>query len=501
MSHTNGPSPTPVAAIDLGSNSFHLLVARSSPGELVVIDRLREMVQLAAGLDDSRKINEKAQERALECLRRFGQRVGHIPPENVRAVGTNTLRSAKNARRFLIEAESALGHRIETISGIEEARLIYLGVMQSIPGAGSRSLVLDIGGGSTELIVGEGYTPLEMESLYMGCVTMSRKHFAGGELTGAAWRKAELAALQELEPLRSRYRKAGWDQAVGASGTIRTAWSVVREAGWSQDGITAKSLRRLRDALLKAGHVEKLQLEGLAEARAGVFPGGVVLLQAAFESLGIERMVPSDGALREGILTDLLGRFREEDVRTRSVAALADRFHVDREQSARIEGTALRFLAQSEGGWGINTREARQLLTWAALLHEIGLDIAHQQYHRHGEYIIAEADLFGFSREEQKALATLVRAHRRKFTVSIIKELPPPWLRMTEKLAVIFRLSVVLHRSRTPAPLPAATLAVKKRTIKLSFPAGWLDDHPLTQADLQQESDYLIAAGFKLDFS
>jgi len=501
MARANGSSPTTVAAVDLGSNSFHLIVARRQGRELVVVDRLREMVQLAAGLDRGRNLSRPARQRALECLRRFGQRLEHLPDERVRAVGTNTLRSARNAGRFRRAAEKALGHPIETISGIEEARLVYLGVAHSLPSPSVRRLVVDIGGGSTELIVGEDFQPQLMESLYLGCVTMSRRWFGNGRITAARWRKAELAALQELEPLQARFARSEWEKAVGASGTVRTAEAVARAAGWSKAGITRKALKKIRDAILKQEATEHLLLEGLSPERASVFPGGIAVLLAVFDTLGIDHMDATEGALREGLLYDLVGRIGKKDVRDRSVAALAARFHVDPHQAARVEATVLELLDQAGRRWRLDKPEIRQLASWAAKLHEIGLDIAHQQYHRHGEYIIAQADLMGFSREEQKVVASLVRAHRRRFPLSVFSDLPPQSSRRTERLAVLLRLGVVLHRSRTPVPLPEVGLEVKRRSLTLSFPKGWLDEHPLTRTDLEQEASYLESAGYEITYS
>jgi len=495
------PLPESVAAVDLGSHSFHLLVAKPRSGELVVLDRLREQVQLAAGLNRARRLTRDSQQRALECLRRFGQRLQHMPHDVVRAVGTNTLRTAKNAREFLKEAEDVLGHPIETISGREEARLIYLGVAHSLAHPAPRRLVLDIGGGSTEVIIGEGFEPRQMESLYLGCVTMSRKYFPDGEITPESWRLAELAALQEFAPLQRRFRRLGWDQAVGASGTVRSIGAVVREEGWTQNGITLKSLKRLRDAVLKAGHVDRVRLAGLGPERRSVFPGGAVLLFAAFEALGIESMQPADGALREGLLYDLLGRIDTEDVRSRSVTALAERFHADRKQGRRVRDAARRCLKQVAETWNLTSDTADRMLGWAAQLHEIGLDIAHQQYHKHGEYIVAHSDLFGFTLQEQQVLATLVRAHRRKLPQSVIGDLPHHWVRATERLAVLLRLAVILNRSRSPHPPPAITIEAGKRSLQIMFEEGWLEKHPLTRTDLEQEKEWLAAAGYTLEFS
>ena len=487
-----------VAAVDLGSNSFHMIVARARSGDVMVLDRLREMVQLAAGLDSSRRLSHDAQLRALDCLRRFGQRVMYMAPERVRAVGTNTFRSAHDAQDFLIRAEAALGHPIETISGIEEARLIYQGVVHGLASPAGRKLVVDIGGGSTELIAGESFDAVLMESLYLGCVSMSRTYFSDGEITSHRWKRAELAAHQEFESVQARYRDFAWEEALGASGTVRAIQAVVRNAGWSRDGITPEALRRLRDAILKTGTIRKLRFNGLRSARRGVFPGGLVVLMAAFDSLGIEHLRSADGALREGLLYDLLGRIREADVRSQTVASLSDRYHVDRIQADRIRTTALDFLEQAARGWELDFREARLMVSWAAQLHEIGLDIAHHHYHKHGEYIIANSDLLGFSREEQKLLATLVRAHRRKFPVSVFKGLPAQQILSAKRLAILLRLSALLHRSRVSVPMPEPRLRAEEKRVTLEFPAGWLRLHPLTGADLDEETAYLRSCGYSL---
>jgi len=492
------PIPNTIAAIDLGSNSFHMLVARTSGGEPVVVDRLREMIQLASGLDPDGRLAIDARQRALECLRRFGQRVRHMPAAAVRAVGTNTLRAAVDSEDFLIEAEQALGHSIATISGIEEARLIFLGVTQTMPDPDVRRLVVDIGGGSTELIAGEALTPEKMESLYMGCVSFSRTHFPQGRLTQENWDRAELAALQELEPISERFRAFGWQEVVGASGTIRAIATLVRIHGWSQDGITPAAIKRLRHALLKAGRINRLKLDGLTPERVSSIAGGAAILSALFQGLSIKTMRCSDGALREGLIYDLLGRIRQHDVRARSVHALADRSNVDGSQAERVERTTLHLLSQVNDSWGLDFEDAQNFLSWASRLHEIGLDIAHSHYHRHGEYIVAHADMLGFSLPEQQLLATLVRAHRRKFPSAIIRRLPPHWLKPAERMATLIRLAVVLHRSRSPLALPALGLRTERKRITLQFPPLWLDEHPLTRADLRTEAAYLSAAGYRL---
>ena len=386
-----GAFPEFVAAVDLGSNSFHMKVARVVGGELQVVDRMRETVRLAAGLDAANRITGEAAERALHCLGRFGQRLRDLPSGNVRVVGTNTFRRARGSGAFFAEAESALGHPVEILDGREEARLIYLGVSQGIAADERQRLVVDIGGGSTELIIGRRFTPLHTESLYMGCVSLSLTHFAGGRIRRTSVRAAELEAARELDPIRARYRKAGWDAAFGASGTVRAIDRAIRELGWSSGGITREALRRLRDALAGAGHVEALGSLGVETARAAVFPGGVAILCAVFDTLGIRRMSAAEGALREGVLHDLIGRFRHHDVRDATIGNLSRRFRIDTGQAARVERSALCLYRQVARAWRLRKPRYRDWLSWAARLHEVGLDVAHNQYHKHGAYLLEHA--------------------------------------------------------------------------------------------------------------
>lgn len=497
---SRSPLPDTVAAVDLGSNSFHLIVARPQGHELRVVDRLRDMVRLAAGLSADGTLEESAQERALECLSRFGQRLRDLPPGSVRAVGTNTLRRVRQGQSFIAKAEAALGHPIEVVSGVEEARLIYLGVAHSMGTARGPRLVVDIGGGSTEFVIGEGGVARLMESLHMGCVSLSEAHFPDGAITREAMKRAEVGARVELEPVEAVFRARGWEQAVGASGTIKAVAAVLAEQGWAEYGITRSGLQKLRQALVKAGHVGKLNWKSLSDKRRPVFAGGVAALCGIFQALDIDTMAVSDGALREGLLVDLIGRIRHEDIRESTVRALAARYHVDAEQAGRVETTALQALGEVCEGWTLDRDECAQWLRWAAWLHEIGLDIAHSQYHKHGEYVLRHSDMAGFSRQEQLLLAVLVRAHRRKFPVDVLTEVPDDDRETAARLAALLRLSVVLHRSRLPQPLPALSFAASGRELALRFPVGWLADHPLTQADLESEADNLKAAGMVLNW-
>lgn len=487
-----------MAAVDLGSNSFHMVVARNQHGEPSIVDRLREMVRLASGLDGDELLDEASQERALACLRRFGQRLRDMQAHQVRVVGTNTLRRARNAAAFLAKAEEALGHPVEVISGIEEARLIYLGVSHHTESTDGANLVIDIGGGSTELIIGERYEPQHLESLYVGCVGVSRAHFDDGKLSAKRFDRARLAVRLELRPVVATFRRRGWKRAIGSSGTIRAARDVARELGLADGGVTAAAVEGVIEELINARHTSELRLPGLGVERAPVFAGGMAILAEVMSTLRIERLDISNGALREGLLYDMLGRLHDEDARERSIRALQRRYHVDLDQATRVEATAAALLEQVARSWQLSGSQYRQLLVWAARLHEVGLDIAHARYHHHGGYLVANSDLPGFVQLEQKLLASLVTLHRRKLDDPFLDELPGTWREPAFKLTVLLRLAVLLNRSRSPSDLPAIRLVPGKDCLELRFPAGWLDDNPLTTADLAQETEWLASRGFDL---
>lgn len=492
-------SPQIIAAIDLGSNSFHMIVARVVDDQLHVLDRLQEMVRLAAGLDDRNRLDKTAQQRALACLERFGQRLRGLAAGDVRVVGTNTLRRARNAGKFLAHAEDALGHRIEVISGQEEARLIYQGVARNLPEARERRLVLDIGGGSTELIIGQGSEPLHLESLHMGCVGVTREYFRNGALGKQAMARALTAAHLELQPIAAQFRSVGWQTALGASGTVRAVAAVVREQGFAPAGIPAAALARLRDMLVATGRMERLALPGLSAERVPIFPGGVAILSAVFEALKIDHMEVADGALREGLLYDLVGRLGRQDVRGRTIAALSVRYLVDVAQTLRIERAARHALEQVRAAWALHEDDALAL-GWAARLHEIGLGIAHTKYHKHGAYLVEHSELPGFSYQERRLLAALIRGHRRRFPVEVFDALPRAQAQSARRVCVLLRLAVLLHRARTDVEPPAFQLRANRHALHLRFARGWLKRHPLTRADLEQETVYLRAAGFRLAY-
>ncbi len=492
---------TLLAAIDLGSNSFHIVIAKLDQGELLPIDVLSEKVQLAAGLDHNRLLSDEAQQRGLACLERFAERIKDLPAGAVSAVATNALREATNSREFISKAEAVLGHTIEVIAGIEEARLIHLGVEHTLAADSGSRLIIDIGGGSTELIIGERFEPLQLESLEMGCVSFSKRYFKNGVINEKHFQLAVFGALRELLSIKRRYKSQGWQQCVGSSGTVKAIRQACIESGYSDNTITIKALKLLRARILEFNHVDEISIPGIKEQRKAVIPAGIAILSAAFESLGIKEMHYSQGALREGLLYDMTGRLHHEDVRERSINALMQRYHVDHEHALRIEQTALIALTQVRNDWQLHSNAYHNMLSWAARSSETGLTIAHSQYHKHSAYLVLNSDLPGFSRVEQLQLATLIRNHRRKFNEAEFDLLSKREIEAFRRLCVLLRISILLHRSRSKEKIPSFTLTVSAEKIALTFPDNWLSDHPLTRADLEHEAEYLAKSGYSLTIS
>jgi len=477
------PDYTTLAAVDLGSNSFHLQVARVVGEQIYPLDSLREPVRLGAGLDDRKRLDDTSQERALDCLMRFGERLRGLPRGAVRAVGTNTLRVAKNGAAFLKRAEAALGVPIEVIAGREEARLIYLGVAHGLPPTRRRRLVVDIGGGSTELIIGAGLKPLKLESLYMGCVSFSLRYFPDGRITKPALKQAELAARSELQTIAAGFTRGHWEEAVASSGTARALAEIMQMNGFGEGNITPAGMDELRAHLLRAGDLSRLALAGLRADRIPVLPGGFAIMSAIVDALKVDEITIANAALRQGILWDLLGRVHHHDMRDVTVAQLMQRHHVESAQARRVGRLAAALLAQLVAD--ADEREAAaQFVGWAAKLHEIGITIAYSGYHRHSAYIVRNADMPGFSRMEQERLALLLLAHRGQLRklgeVSVPAEDWP--------LVATLRLAALFLRSRTDAALPELTLKTRGGTFILGVPADWLAENPLTETALREES-------------
>jgi exopolyphosphatase/guanosine-5'-triphosphate,3'-diphosphate pyrophosphatase len=480
------PTFSDIAAVDLGSNSFRLQLARVVYYHLIFHDSLREVVRLGAGLSDDKTLSDEALNRAIECLNRFGERLRGLPPQAVRAVATNTFRVAKNAPQLLKAAQGALGFPIEIIAGREEARMIFVGVSHSLPKAEHKRLVIDIGGGSTEFIIGEGLEPLEMESLYMGCVSYSLKYFADGKITEEAFERAQIAAATEIQTIAKNFKSKHWQEAVGSSGTARTLGEVLRLNGLTDGAVTLEGLYQFRQLLIGAKEVKKIQLHGLSVDRSSVIPGGLAIMIAAFEGLSIDKLTVANSALREGVLYELLGRMQHDDTRDATVNSFMRRYHVDRDQVKRVQSLSILLLSQVEHKLSGDVAIAKQYLGWAAKLHEIGVSIAHGGYHKHSAYIIENADMPGFSKMEQESLGFLVRAQRR----SLAKLQMPALSEDRTVLVMIFRLAVLFHRNRLHITPPELNLAWHKAGFGLDVEPGWLAKNPLTDAELASEVVY-----------
>ena len=491
-----------VAAVDLGSNSFRMLVAQvvktPSGTQLRPIDTLRESVRLAAGLTDSKLLGNDAYQRGISALHRFGERIRGFDPSRVRAVATNTLRVAKNAANFVRDAEEALGFPIEVIAGVEEARLIYIGAAHEVSSVQGNRLVVDIGGGSTELIIGKGYEPKLMESLYIGCVSHSLRFFPKGNIDAHAFKEAELAARREIQVISGAYLKSGWKQVIGSSGTARALADLIAENNFnchvdegltmgrvngSSGLITRDGLRAMKKHLLKYEHISQVELLGLKDDRRAVWPGGLAIMIAVFDELGIESMEVTDAALRVGVLYDLLGRSQHEDMRFVTVEQFMQRYAVDRDQARRVGHHAAEFLAQLPKPDSESRSDNIALLQWAANLHEIGLSISHNGYHKHSAYIAGNADMPGFSKNDQARLAALLIGHTGKLGKLANNPSFKDW-----RMLFCLRLAQALCRGRSDVNLPKVKVSEHDGSYLVSLSKDWAREHPLTEFSLLKEA-------------
>ncbi|WP_031403830.1 exopolyphosphatase [Thiomonas sp. FB-Cd] len=493
-----------LAAVDLGSNSFRMLVGKASEdrhgAQIYPLDSLREPVRLGAGLDANKNLTEESQQRALATLSRFGERLRQFQPERVRAVATNAVRVAKNAQAFLERAQAALGFPIEVIAGREEARLVYIGAAHSVAPAAGNRLVVDIGGGSTEFIVGAGLEPRIMESLYIGCVSMSRDFFPGGFVDEQRMKSAELAAQREIQIIARAFRKAGWTNAVGSSGTARALADILvgnqLNTSAQSQGITRAGLRELRKIYVRAGDLSALKMVGLKHDRLPVAAGGLAIMLAVFEELGLKDMEATDAGLRLGVLYDLLGREQHQDMRALTVQQFMQRYGVDAGQASRVEALALALLLQL---YPQASSAEQQAVRWAAELHEVGLSIAHSAYHKHSAYIVANADMPGFSRSEQATIAEMVLCHGGK-----LKKLGGlDTLNLDLRAVLALRLAVLLARNRHDVDISGLRLVPGSsgdgvRGARLQVSSPWLKASPLTQYSLEQEVAEWRRAGVEL---
>ena len=491
-----------VAALDLGSNSFHLVVARIVAHSVQTLHKVKLRVRLAEGLDKNDLLDEEAFTRGIQALESLADSLKGFSPDTVRIVATNTLRKATNAKSFIKQARSILPYPIEVIAGIEEARLIYQGVAHTVENTGQR-LIVDIGGGSTEFVIGEGFNPKLLRSLQLGSVTSNKRFFKQGELKPKTFSKAITAAQQELSLIAGKFRKLGWQSCICTSGTARAISLVAEELDLDDivNGITLNHLTQIMDYCCEAGNLEDLKFECLEESRKQVFAAGLSILVAIFKSLSIKSFQFSPAALREGVLYEMEDRLEHKDIRERTALSLATRYDVDIDQAKRVLKTTLKIYDSLAKDWQIKNRELRSLLGWAALLHEVGLQINSRGVQKHSAYILQHAEMPGFNQEQQLLIGTLVRFHRKKIRVTEIDEFSNYETDQVYKLIALLRLGALLNIRRQDDILPDITFQIKSSSLKVNFPKEWLDNDLLFQADLDTEMDYLTALGMTLTIS
>lgn len=482
-----------IVAVDLGTNSFRLQIADIVDQRLVLKESLKETVQLGAGLDDNKMLDEKTQKRALATLSRFADRMRGYSANRVRIVGTNALRVAKNAGAFLYEAEKVLGYPIDVISGFEEARLIYNGAAHALPSSKDSRFVVDIGGGSTEIMVGQGFELQLSSSLHMGCVSFSREFFPKGKITKQGFLDAELKARCELLPMVDAFSKHGWAEAVGCSGTIKALCELSHFLGHTESlGVCVReTLVEMKALLIKAGNVFDLDIDLISSDRARVLAGGLSILLAVFDVFNLEKIDYSDGALLQGVFYDQVGRIDDKDFRDQTVNQMVKHYHVDIRQADRVTALALSFYESLSEMIGIDQDKDHslhcQMLRWACRLHEIGKSISISGYHRHSAYILRYADMSGFSKQNQAYLALLVFSQRGKMHHVLNQTILPKTLSVTDcALIICLRLAVLFLRSRRDLNVDVAWVKSGNR-YQLVMKDTWLFQNPLIDSMLTNE--------------
>ena len=490
-----------IAALDLGSNSFHLVVARIVAQDVQILHQLKLPVQIADGLDDDLILSDAAMARGLDALKVMAESLRGFEPDQVRIVGTYTLRRARNARAFAKAARKILPYPVEIISGMEEARLIYLGVAHTNHHDGRR-MVVDIGAGSTEIALGEGFNPDYLLSLPMGCVTYTRRFFENGRIRAKNFSRAIREARQEIEPVVLALTGQDWQHCLGSSGTVRTIVDLAQRLGTHTPAghVTLSDLHSLSRYLIDAGHVDKLDFENLSETRRPVLPAGLAIMIGVFESLDIRVLEYSAGALREGVIWEMEEQLEHKDIRERTAASLVTRYVIDEEQARRVEETTLSLYHKVKKDWEIDSAEFENILTWAARLHEVGLQINSKSVQKHSAYILASVAMPGFNQETQALLATLVRFQRKKIRPEEVEEFLLFESPDVCKLIALLRLGVLLNFKRQDELLPAKLrISASGESYTLNLGRRWLAGKPVFQTSLEREQNQISALGLTLN--
>ena len=490
-----------IAVLDIGSNSFHLVVVQSDGTNLNTLHKYKQKVRLAEGLSDEGYLSEEAIRRGLESLKMFEQKIKDFAPDAVRIVATYTLRRALNAYKFIKAARKIISYPVEIISGQEEARLIYKAVSHSKT-LNDSSLVVDIGGGSTEFALGQSEEPKILRSLDMGCVSYTQQFFHDGKLTEDKFDQAITAARQQLAQIEHNFTRVGWQQCVGTSGSIESMISMYCDsAKFNDHHLTLPQLENLKDYCLERGEISRLELGEINQLRTQVFPAGLAIMIAIFKSLRVDSMGYVTSALREGVIHEMDDALRHKDIRQESVQSLAKKYFVEQSHAVQIRDTSWSLYDLAKDNWQLQDSRVKSLLGWAAELHEVGLFVQPRGVQKHSYYLLRHVDLHGFNAEQQRFLALLVRFYRKKIRLADIPELTQ--FRQIELLQclILLRLSVIINNKRQPQLVPQVALEVDDHSLVLSFPVGWLPQHPVIKANLNKEKDYLLDIGFKLSFS
>lgn len=484
------------AAVDLGSNSFHLVIVQVVNGSVQIVGKIKQKVRLAAGLDGQNLLDDLSMERGWKCLESFAERLQDIPADHIKIVGTATLRLATNAETFVEQGEKILNHPIDVISGEEEARQIFMGVAYTSANQG-HSLVIDIGGASTEVIVGSDMHPKALVSLDVGCVTFMARYFADQSITEQGFEQAIAHAKKFIEPHKHKFTKHGWNQCLGASGTPQAIHDIL-VARHIADPIKLNYLYQIKEQAIEFGHVNRLNFEGLAESRKAIFPSGLAILIALFECLSIEQMQISGGALREGLIYGMLDQVQHTDLRSKTVQLAMDRFHIDKEQARRVNHVVMGLFSQYCNTGDLPCNEYASVISAAAYLHEIGLHIDYKLYHQHGAYILTHTSLLGFSQVQKQIVCLLVENHRQAINTEALAKYPELERQIITTLCRLLRLAVVLCLRRKDNTVPELKIEINNNDWTLSFPSGWLKNHPLIEVELTNETWLQHRAGMKL---
>ena len=493
MSDIKDTTQSLLAAIDLGSNSFHLIIAKSDFGELRPVQALAEKVQLGE-TSSAAILTPGAIDRGLACLERFKQLIDSTAPAKIRIVGTNALRRAKNRLDFIEPAEQILGAPIDVIYGREEARLIYLGVAHTLSDDEDTRLVVDIGGGSTEFILGERFEPLRLESLQMGCVSFGEAFFPDGKITKERFDAAYHRARIEVSHIRRNYHSECWQDAVGSSGTLRAIETLIMTAGHREKGIDRAALVELKKQLLAFAHVDEIKLEGLSESRKGVVTAGLAITMGIFDGLQIPMMRTSTGALREGVIYDLIGRFSHEDVRTRTISAMQQRYSVDQTIADLVTHRVTLLAEATRETWRLEPSDIA-LLEWSGALHEIGVAVSQKNYSQHSAYLVVNTDLPGFAEQDQAIMAALIAGLKGKVRSEVLDPISKRKRQTVSRMMVLLRLAVILKHVEALEALPDLSVSASEETLTLTFPEQWGADHPLTTWEIEQSTSAMERLG------